>query len=94
MAQPQKLVKFNQWYQGFRCGETAGFTPEEADRLCNVEKVAEPYELPKELTPKEKAAAEKAAREAEEKAAKEEADRLEAEKKKAAAGTSGSGASQ
>lgn len=26
----QRLVKFNQWYQGFRAGETAGFLPEQA----------------------------------------------------------------
>ena len=47
----QKLVKFNQWYQGFRAGETAGFSPEQAATIV-AEGVAEYYDAPKEPTSK------------------------------------------
>lgn len=47
----QKLVKFNQWYQGFRAGETAGFPPETADRIV-AEGVAEYCDAPKDQTSK------------------------------------------
>lgn len=47
----QKLVKFNQWYQGFRAGETAGFTPEQAAGIV-AEGVAEYCDAPKEQTSK------------------------------------------
>lgn len=86
----RQVVKFNAWHNGYRAGDLAGFTPEEAQQLVALG-VAEIY-LTEEQRGKAEAAARKAAAEAEKEAkrledeakAKAEADekaRLEAEKK-------------
>lgn len=76
---PKQLVRFLSWHNGYRGGEVAGFSAEDAARLCDVEKVAVRHRTEEErgkaeaAALKAQAAAEKEAKEAEAKA-KAEAD--------------------